>query len=51
VLASSPAKGVRSMDAVWITGTLATTRTDSFMGAASYRIEAVSVEPYVEKAR
>jgi len=51
VLASSPAKGVRSMDAVWISGTLATTRTDSFMGAASYRIEAVSVEPYVEKAR
>jgi uncharacterized protein len=51
VLTSSPAKGVRSMDAVWISGTLATTRTDSFMGAASYRIEAVTVEPYVEKAR
>ena len=51
VLPTSPAKGVRSMDAVWINGTLATTRTDSFMGAASYRIEAVSVEPYVEKAR
>jgi hypothetical protein len=51
VLASSPAKGVRSMDAVWINGTLTTTRTDSFMGTASYRVEAVSVEPYVEKAR
>jgi hypothetical protein len=45
------AKGVRSMDAVWITGTLATVRTDSYMGAASYRIEATSVAPYKETAR
>jgi hypothetical protein len=48
VLPKSPAKGLRSMDAVWITGTLATVRTDSFMGAASYRIEAQSVAPYNE---
>jgi hypothetical protein len=51
VLPRSAAKGVRSMDAVWITGTMATVRTDSYMGAASYRIEATSVAPYKETAR
>ncbi len=51
VLPRTPAKGLRSMDAVWITGTLATVRTDSYMGAASYRIEAVNVAPYTETAR
>ena len=43
--------GLRSMDTVWITGTLTTVRTDSYMGAASYRIEAVGVAPYSEPAR
>jgi uncharacterized protein len=51
VLPRSPAKGLRSMDAVWITGTLTTGRTDSYMGAAGYRIEALSVAPYSEPAR
>jgi uncharacterized protein len=51
VLPKSVAKGVRSMDTVWISGTLATLRTDSYMGAASYRIDAQIVEPYVEKPR
>ena len=51
VLPRSPAKGLRSMDAVWITGTLTTGRTDSYMGAASYRIEAVNVAPYTDVAR
>ena len=51
VLPRSPAKGLRSMDAVWISGVLATVQTDTYMGAASYRIEAVSVAPYNEKAR
>jgi hypothetical protein len=51
VLPRSPAKGLRSMDAVWITGKLTTGRTDSYMGAASYRIEALSVAPYTEPAR
>lgn len=51
VLPRSPAKGVRSMDAVWITGRMATVRTDSFMGAASYRIEATEVAPYKEGGR
>ena len=39
------------MDTVWITGKLATVRTDSYMGAAGYRIEALNVAPYEEKAR
>jgi len=51
VLPKSPAKGLRSMDAVWITGTLVTVRTDSYMGAASYRIEALSVSPYNEAGK
>ena len=51
VLPKSPAKGLRSMDAVWITGTLTTGRTDSYMGAASYRIEATGVAPYTEGNR
>ena len=42
-------KGYRSMDTVWISGTLRTLRTDSFMGASSYRMEATTVEPYEEK--
>ena len=51
VLPKSPAKGLRSMDAVWITGKVVTVRTDSFMGAASYRIEADGVAPYQEKGK
>ena len=50
VLPKTPAKGLRSMDTVWITGPLTTVRTDSYMGAATYRIEAVSVAPYSETA-
>jgi uncharacterized protein len=51
VLPRSPAKGYRSMDAVWITGTLTAGKTDSYMGAAGYRIEAVTVLPYSEAPR
>jgi len=51
VLPTAPAKGLHSMDAVWISGTLATLRTDSYMGASSYRVEASVVEPYVERPR
>jgi hypothetical protein len=51
VLPRSAAKDVKAMDPVWISGTLATLKTDSYMGAASYRIEATTVEPYVERPR
>jgi hypothetical protein len=42
---------IRSMDAVWVSGKLATLKTDSYMGASSYRVEASLVEPYAEKPR
>ena len=52
VLPKSPAKGFRSMDAVWITGTLSNLQTDSYMGASSWRLDAVGVVPYeAPKAR
>jgi uncharacterized protein len=51
VLPKTPAKGYRSMDTVWISGTLVSVQTDSFMGAASWRMEAVSVAPYAEARR
>lgn len=47
VLPKSAAKGLRSMDTVWISGTLSNLPTDSYMGAANWRIDAVSVAPYV----
>ena len=49
VLPQSLAKGVRSMDAVWISGTLSRAHGDSYMGASSYRMEARLVEPYSDK--
>jgi len=42
-----PAKGYRSMDTVWISGTLKTLRSDSYMGSSGYRMDAAIVEPYV----
>jgi len=51
VLPQSAAKGVRSMDPVWISGTLVREKTDSYMGAAGYRMDARLVEPYVERPR
>jgi hypothetical protein len=42
-----PAKGYRSMDTVWISGTLKTLRSDSYMGSSGYRMDSAIVEPYV----
>jgi hypothetical protein len=42
-------KRFRSMDTVWVTGTLNATKTDSHMGVASYRIDAKVVTMYSEK--
>ena len=42
-------KRFRSMDTVWVSGTLSATKTDSHMGVSSYRIDAKLVEPYTEK--
>jgi uncharacterized protein len=51
VLPQSLPKGVRSMDPVWISGTLVRGKVDSYMGAAAYRMEARKIEPYVERPR
>ena len=51
ILPKLPAKGLRSMDTVWISGVLRSERTDSYMGAAGYRIEADAVAPYQERGR
>lgn len=45
----NPPKGLRAMDTVWISGTLKALRSDSAMGASGYRMDAVAVEPYVDK--
>jgi uncharacterized protein len=44
-------KGYRSMDTVWISGTLKLLRSDTTMGTSSYRMDAVRVEPYVDKPK
>ncbi|MFO0106297.1 MAG: DUF3299 domain-containing protein [Burkholderiales bacterium] len=51
VVLAKPAKRLRLMDVVWVTGPLSATQTDSHMGVASYRIEARQVAPYNEKKR
>jgi hypothetical protein len=51
VLPRTPVKGFRSMDTVWVSGPLATVRTDSYMGASGYRIEATEVVRYEQPAR
>ena len=51
VRASTPMKGWRTMDAVWVNGTLKATRSDSAMGASGYSIDDPVVERYVPKPR
>ncbi len=46
VLPARGAKGLRSMDAVTVQGTLRIARSDTAMGASGYRLDAASVEPY-----
>ena len=43
-------KGFHSMDTVWVSGKLKTLRSDTMMGASSYRMDATVVEPYVDPA-
>lgn len=49
VKAKDATKGLKSMDTVWVNGTLHTLRSDTFMGASSYRMDAQGIERYVEK--
>jgi hypothetical protein len=51
VLPKTPAQGLRSMDAVWVSGTMKLVRSDTSMGTSGYRMEAVLVEPYTAPAR
>ena len=51
VVASKAVKGLRMMDAVWVSGTLKTARRDSVMGVSGYRMDAVEVVPYAPPAK
>jgi len=51
VVPKLPAQSVRSMDAVWISGTMKLERSETGMGVSGYRMDAVRVEPYVAAAR
>ncbi|MBG7620479.1 DUF3299 domain-containing protein [Herbaspirillum sp. AP02] len=46
VRSAKAVKNVRTMDAVWISGVIKVERSDSSMGASSYSMKAISVEPY-----
>jgi hypothetical protein len=48
VVSKTGLKNVKMMDAIWVSGTLSTVRTDSYLGVASYQLQAARVEPYVE---
>jgi uncharacterized protein len=48
VTRQTPVKGFHTMDPVWISGTLKTLRSDTFMGATGYRMEATTVEAYTD---
>ena len=48
VKAAIPATGLRSMDTVWVTGTMRTERRDTDMGVSGYTIDGATVEKYVE---
>jgi hypothetical protein len=51
VISTRPLKGVRTMDAVWASGTLHTARQDSVMGMSGYRMQAAEVVPYTPAAK
>jgi hypothetical protein len=51
VKSSTPLKGWRTMDAVWVSGTLKSARADTAMGASGYLIADPVVERYVFKPR
>ena len=51
VVPAKPAGGLRSMDTVWVSGVLKTSRSNSAMGTTGYRLEAALVERYKPPAR
>ncbi len=46
VVLSKPIRHFRTMDTVWVHGTLQATQAKSYMGVSGYRIDATKVEPY-----
>lgn len=51
VTVTKPLKGLRSMDTVWVSGTLKTARIDSSMGTSGYRMTTAALERYVPGER
>jgi hypothetical protein len=49
VVPATPAKGLRAMEVVWVTGVMSAKKGDSVMGARGYRIERATIEPYERK--
>lgn len=49
VRATPPARGFKTMSAVWVSGTLDLERSQSEMGATGYSLKAMRVEKYREK--
>lgn len=47
VVLKQPLKGYKSMDTVWVHGTIQVKRDQSYMGNSGYRIEATAIEKYV----
>ena len=47
VVSTKPARGLRSMDVVWVSGKLHAKRQDSYMGKSGYHMDAFKIEPYV----
>ncbi len=46
VMPNRPVKNVRTMEAVWVSGTLGIGRSDTPMGRSGYRLQATEVTPY-----
>ncbi len=46
VLPATPVAGLRSMDTVWVSGTLSAVRGNSALGSTGYRLDAQRVERY-----
>ena len=48
---STRKRGLKTMDQVWVSGTLEASRSESSMGMSSYTMKAMSVQPYVPLSR
>ncbi|NDY91750.1 DUF3299 domain-containing protein [Ideonella livida] len=51
VVSGAPLKGYRTMDTVWLTGTLRIERQDTAQGASGYRLELQRIDRYTASTR